>query len=266
MAGAVVEVDIERFLTVVSATAVTGVIGNEEVWNCIAVEIAEISVLENAPSRGNLLCQRECGIALVQINQCRLAGDHEVGLPSLLRSAASSRKGGTFTVKEDCALKVAVAVEICCLNMSGSCSSGNILRIAELSVAGTVDGDRIALKPGGDDVGASVMVDIVGKSLDDARRALAGRHLQVGNVQQQPIAGGSRDIVLQEFPIAGQKIQSGSTVDLMVSDPSESPGARSGLPVCGICLIQREIEFKHVGSRFSEETELAPLRVAAYHC
>ena len=66
---------------------------------------------------------------------------------------------------------------------------------------------------------------LVGKSLEDARRALADQQLQVGNVVREPKAGVAADTVLQEFPVAGQKAKAGSNVDLMVSDVQASASA-----------------------------------------
>jgi PASTA domain/TIR domain len=63
---------------------------------------------------------------------------------------------------------------------------------------------------------------LVGKSLDDARRTLADRQLQVGSIERKPKPGAAVDTVLQEFPVAGEKVKAGSEVDLMVSDVPES--------------------------------------------
>ncbi len=68
---------------------------------------------------------------------------------------------------------------------------------------------------------------LVGESLDDARRTLADSQLRVGAIERKPKAGVARDTVLQEFPIAGEKIKSGSKVDLMVSDVLESAPAET---------------------------------------
>ena len=72
---------------------------------------------------------------------------------------------------------------------------------------------------------------LVGESLDDARRTLADRQLQLGSIERQPKAGVARDTVLREFPVAGEKVKGGSKVDLMVSDVPENPApepARGG--------------------------------------
>ena len=72
---------------------------------------------------------------------------------------------------------------------------------------------------------------LVGESLDDARRTLADRQLQLGSIERQPKAGATRDTVLREFPVAGEKVKGGSKVDLMVSDVPENPApepARGG--------------------------------------
>ena len=74
---------------------------------------------------------------------------------------------------------------------------------------------------------------LVGESLDNARRTLADRQLQVGAVERKPKAGVARDTVLQEFPVAGERVNSGSKVDLIVSDAPDSPIARVGKSVSG---------------------------------
>jgi len=68
---------------------------------------------------------------------------------------------------------------------------------------------------------------LVGESLDDARRTLADRQLQVGAIERKPRTGVARDTVLQEFPVAGEKVKGGSTVDLMVSDAPERTDAEA---------------------------------------
>ncbi len=66
---------------------------------------------------------------------------------------------------------------------------------------------------------------LVGESLDDARRSLADRQLQLGGIERQPKAGVARDTVLREFPLAGEKVKGGSKVDLMVSEVPENTTA-----------------------------------------
>jgi hypothetical protein len=77
----------------------------------------------------------------------------------------------------------------------------------------------------------SSMVEIprlVGMSLDDARRTLADRQLQVGNIDREPKAGVAHDTVLQQFPDAGERAKDGSKVGLMVADVPENASAKSG--------------------------------------
>jgi len=68
---------------------------------------------------------------------------------------------------------------------------------------------------------------LIGESLDDARRTLADRQLQVGAIERKPRTGVARDTVLQEFPVAGEKVKGGSKVDLMVSDAPERTNAEA---------------------------------------
>jgi beta-lactam-binding protein with PASTA domain len=64
---------------------------------------------------------------------------------------------------------------------------------------------------------------LAGESLDAARRSLADRQLQIGMVERKTKAGVAPDTVLQEFPVAGDKVQTGSKVDLLLSEAPESP-------------------------------------------
>jgi hypothetical protein len=59
---------------------------------------------------------------------------------------------------------------------------------------------------------------LVGESLPDARQSLADHQLHVGTIERKPKPGVPRNTVIQEFPVAGEKVKSGSGVDLMVSD------------------------------------------------
>ncbi len=69
---------------------------------------------------------------------------------------------------------------------------------------------------------------LIGQTLESAQRSLADHHLAVGDVERQSRAGVARDLVLQEFPQAGQTVRSGAKVDLLVSDvPLEATAAPS---------------------------------------
>jgi hypothetical protein len=69
------------------------------------------------------------------------------------------------------------------------------------------------------EVAAQVEVPAVtGQTLESAQRLLAEHHLAVGEVERQSRAGVARDMVLQEFPKAGEMAKSGAKVDLLVSD------------------------------------------------
>ncbi len=59
---------------------------------------------------------------------------------------------------------------------------------------------------------------LVGESLPDARQSLADHQLHVGTIERKPKPGVPRNTVIQEFPVAGEKVKSGSGVDLMVSE------------------------------------------------
>ena len=69
---------------------------------------------------------------------------------------------------------------------------------------------------------------VAGMSLDDALRTLSDRQLQVGSIDREPKAGMGRDTVFREFPAAGERIASGSKVDLMVSDVPENASTETG--------------------------------------
>jgi PASTA domain/TIR domain len=69
---------------------------------------------------------------------------------------------------------------------------------------------------------------LIGQTLEWAQRLLADHHLAVGEVERQSRAGAARDLVLQEFPQAGQTVRSGAKVDLLVSDvPLQATAAPS---------------------------------------
>jgi hypothetical protein len=78
---------------------------------------------------------------------------------------------------------------------------------------------------------------LVGESLPDARQSLADHQLRVGTIERKPKPGVPRNTVIQEFPVAGEKVKSGSGVDLMVSEAEnaadngdEQPPARTKQP------------------------------------
>ena len=68
--------------------------------------------------------------------------------------------------------------------------------------------------------------ELVGKSLDAARQALEDRQLAVGKVEREARADKPQNTVLNEFPSAGEKVKSGSKVDLMVSEATPPPGPK----------------------------------------
>ncbi|MGC2110481.1 MAG: PASTA domain-containing protein [Candidatus Korobacteraceae bacterium] len=59
---------------------------------------------------------------------------------------------------------------------------------------------------------------LAGKSLASAQQALVDHQLTVGDVERQPRAGVARNVILQEFPLPGEMVKSGTKVDLLVSD------------------------------------------------
>jgi beta-lactam-binding protein with PASTA domain len=83
---------------------------------------------------------------------------------------------------------------------------------------------------------------LVGESLEDARRSLADRQLTVGTVERKPKAGVDPNTVLQEFPIAGEKVKGGSNVDLMVAEAPGTANAGSGIASEGKPAKQRQAE------------------------
>jgi hypothetical protein len=67
---------------------------------------------------------------------------------------------------------------------------------------------------------------ITGQSLDAALHTLSDHQLNVGDVQRQARAGVARDIVLQQFPKAGEQVKVNGKIDLLVSDvppPAATP-------------------------------------------
>ncbi len=70
-----------------------------------------------------------------------------------------------------------------------------------------------------DDVGAvNISVpDVVGLSLDDARRKIEGSNLKIGTIQQRNSSGKSR--ILEQTPQAGEKVSTGTQINLLQSIP-----------------------------------------------
>jgi len=71
---------------------------------------------------------------------------------------------------------------------------------------------------------------ITGQSLDAALHTLSDHQLNVGDVQRQARAGVARDIVLQQFPKAGEQVKVNGKIDLLVSDvpPAAATPAAAG--------------------------------------
>jgi hypothetical protein len=59
---------------------------------------------------------------------------------------------------------------------------------------------------------------LTGQTLESARQALTDRQLVAGDIERQSRAGVAPDMVLQEFPQAGEMVKNGAKVDLLVSD------------------------------------------------
>jgi beta-lactam-binding protein with PASTA domain len=90
-----------------------------------------------------------------------------------------------------------------------------------------------------------VVPPLVGKSLDAARQALEDRQLAVGNIGREASAGKAPNIVLNEFPSAGEKVKNGSKVDLMVSEAAAPPvngGQKPPAMVTVPMLLKRPIK------------------------
>jgi len=66
---------------------------------------------------------------------------------------------------------------------------------------------------------------VMGKSVEDAQRILSAGGLQIGTIEREAGLDVAPNTVLKEFPAAGEKVKSGSKVDLMVSEARESPTA-----------------------------------------
>jgi beta-lactam-binding protein with PASTA domain len=71
-----------------------------------------------------------------------------------------------------------------------------------------------------------VVPALLGKSLEDARQALADAHLEVGRVGRQASAGKPPDVVVGASPAVGARVASGSKVDLEVSKGATSTAVR----------------------------------------
>lgn len=66
---------------------------------------------------------------------------------------------------------------------------------------------------------------LVGKSLGAARQALGERRLAVGDIKREERSDTQENIVLNQSPDAGERVRSGSKIDLVVSVPAASTGS-----------------------------------------
>jgi hypothetical protein len=87
-------------------------------------------------------------------------------------------------------------------------------------------------------LGETVSVQVpslVGKPLNVVRQTLAASNLQTGNLEWNPRSRARRDVVIQQFPIAGVVVPAGSSINLVVSGmPQRSASvANRAAPVYG---------------------------------
>ena len=66
---------------------------------------------------------------------------------------------------------------------------------------------------------------LAGQTLDVASHTLAQHQLNLGELEREARAGVARDIILQQFPKAGEMVKSGSRIDLLVSDTPPTAAA-----------------------------------------
>ena len=71
---------------------------------------------------------------------------------------------------------------------------------------------------------------VTGLTLDNALHTLAEHQLIVGDVQRQARAGVARDLILQQFPQAGETIKLDGKIDLLVSDTPPTVGTTAPSP------------------------------------
>jgi hypothetical protein len=60
--------------------------------------------------------------------------------------------------------------------------------------------------------------DLTGQPLESALHTLSDHQLSIGDLERQARTGVARDIVLQQFPKAGETVKLGGKIDLLVSD------------------------------------------------
>ncbi len=68
---------------------------------------------------------------------------------------------------------------------------------------------------------------VAGQTLDAASKVLVQHQLAMGDLERESRAGVERDLILQQFPKAGELVKSGSRIDLLVSD---TPPAQAATP------------------------------------
>ncbi len=110
----------------------------------------------------------------------------------------------------------------------------------------TVD---IVLSPLPTPAGMVEVPPLVGKSFDAAQQALQDLHLTVGNISREPKSDVARNTVLDEFPKPGKKVDSGTAIDLVVSEVQSPPQPRLvQVPrVLGKSLDQARVQLQNQG-------------------
>ena len=69
--------------------------------------------------------------------------------------------------------------------------------------------------------GSIIVPDLIGKSLTEARKILADSSLIIGKINYQPSSTLLPNTILDQYPSSGNSLNSGSAVDLFVTQPSD---------------------------------------------
>jgi serine/threonine-protein kinase len=75
----------------------------------------------------------------------------------------------------------------------------------------------------GIETGEIIIPDLIGKSLTEARKILSSSNLKVGKINYQRSYSLLPNTILDQYPSSGNKVNSGESVDLFVTQAAESP-------------------------------------------
>jgi len=81
----------------------------------------------------------------------------------------------------------------------------------------------------GPTIGSITVPNLIGKSLVEAEQILADSTLRVGKINFQPSISLLPNTILDQYPSQGDKIDSGSSVDLFVTKPAETNNQNSNM-------------------------------------